>query len=254
MPASPPVNPASPLPDLTGQVALVTGGAHRLGGAISLGLADAGADVVVHTHASPAEAQATVAAIEARGRRAWAVQADLADTAQTQTVVPQALSRAGRLDILVHAASPFEAAPFANVTEAVWDRALSVTLKSAFFLAQAAAPALTASHGAIVFITDVAARRPFPSYIPHSAAKAGLENLVISLAQALAPAVRVNGIAPGVVLPPPGWTAEQSARAAARTLVGRVGTPDDIVKTVLFLLASPFITGQILTVDGGRRG
>ncbi|MCW5849322.1 MAG: SDR family oxidoreductase [Anaerolineae bacterium] len=236
---------------LQGRVALVTGGARRLGGAISLGLARAGADVAVHYHQSEADAEAVVTQAQALGRRAVAVRADLGQVEEARGLVAAGLDTLGRLDYLVHAASPFEAAPLAQVTEDVWDRALDTTLKGGFFVAQAAAPALAEAHGAVVFLSDIAARRPFPSFIPHSVAKAGLEALTVALARALAPHVRVNAVAPGVVLPPAHWDAARVERAAARTLVGHIGTPDDVVQTVLFLLTNDFITGQVVTVDGG---
>lgn len=237
---------------LAGRVALVTGGARRLGGYVSRGLARAGADVAVHYATSASDAAAVVADIEALGRHAAAFQADLAHVDQAQMLVRAALAEFGRLDILVHAASPFHAARFDRVTEAVWDDSVDVTLKAAFFTTQAAAPALAEARGSIVFITDIAARAPYPGFIPHSAAKAGLENLILSLAQALAPAVRVNSVAPGIVLPPDAMSAAQTERLAQRTLVGRVGSPDDVVQAVLFLVLSPFITGHSLVVDGGE--
>lgn len=237
---------------LAGRVALVTGGARRLGGHISRGLAVAGADVAVHYAGSADDAAAVVAASQALGRRAVAFQADLNHVDQSQALVHAALAEFGRLDILVHAASPFHAARFGHVTEAAWDDTVDVTLKAAFFTAQAAAPALTASRGSIVFITDIAARAPYPSFVPHSAAKAGLENLTLSLAQALAPAVRVNSVAPGIILPPDTMSAEQIERLVQRTLVGHIGAPDDVVRALLFLLTSPFITGHSLVVDGGE--
>ena len=238
---------------LVGRGALVTGGARRLGGALSLALAQAGADVAVNYHQSEADAQAVVAEAQALGRRAVALRADVGQVEAARGLVATALDRLGRLDYLVHAASPFEAVPFAQVTEDGWDRALDTTLKGGFFVAQAAAPALAEARGAVVFISDIAARRPFPSFIPHSVAKAGLEALTVALAQALAPHVRVNAVAPGVVLPPAHWDAARVERAAAKTLVGHIGTPDDVAQAVLFLLTNPFITGQVVTVDGGLR-
>lgn len=234
------------------KVALITGGAHRLGGALSLGLAQAGADVVINYWSSESAAQHMVERITGLGRRSLALRADVGQIDQAQALVTQTLAAFGRLDILVHAASPFVAAPFGQIDEIVWDRALDVTLKGGFFLAQAAAPALRSTRGSIVFISDVAARRPFPSFIPHSVAKAGLETLTLALAKALAPEVRVNAIAPGVVAPPDTWTPDRLAQSAARTLVEHIGTPDDIVQTLLFLLTNAYITGQVITVDGGR--
>ncbi|MFN8470836.1 MAG: SDR family oxidoreductase [Anaerolineae bacterium] len=245
--------PSSTSSPLLGRVALVMGGGTRLGAAISVGLARAGADVAVHYATSAADAEQTSEKILGLGRRSLVVQADLRDVQQAQQVVSATLERMGRLDLLVHAASPFEPSPFASVTEDIWDNALDVTLKAAFFVAQAAAPALSESQGCIVMLSDVAASRPFASFIPHSVAKAGLEALTRALAQALAPNVRVNAVAPGVVLPPATWNGGRIERAAERTLVGHIGTPDDVVRAVLFLAQSPFITGQTIVVDGGKR-
>ena len=238
---------------LLGRVALVTGGGRRLGAAISVGLAEAGADVGVHYAQSAAEAQETSETIGGLGRRGALLQADLRHMDQAQGLVRAALDTFGRLDLLVHAASPFEPAPFPDVTEAIWDNALDVTLKAAFFAAQAAAPALAERSGCIVMLSDVAATAPYPSFIPHSVAKAGLDALTRALAVALAPRVRVNGVAPGVVLPPAWWDTERTERAAAGTLVGHIGTPQDIVRAILFLADSPYMTGQTIVVDGGKR-
>jgi pteridine reductase len=240
--------------DLNGKAALVTGGAVRVGKAIALALATAGADVVINYHSSADAAIQTVAEIEALGRRALAVKADVSQGSQVQTLVDAAVERLGRLDVLVNSASLWRRTPWAELDEAAWDQLVDIALKGPFLCARAAAPHLTAhGDGAIVNIVDLSAIIPFRNYLPHSAAKAGLVNLTYSLAMELAPAVRVNAIAPGPVLPPPEYTEQQVQAAARRTLIGRWGTAEDVAQAAVFLTQAPYITGVMLPVDGGER-
>jgi len=240
--------------DLNGKAALVTGGAVRVGKAIALALAAAGADVVINYHSSVDAAIETVAEIEALGRRALAVKADVSQGNQVQTLVDAAVERLGRLDVLVNSASLWRRTPWAELDEAAWDQLVDIALKGPFLCARAAAPHLTAhGDGAIVNIVDLSAIIPFRNYLPHSAAKAGLVNLTYSLAMELAPAVRVNAIAPGPVLPPPEYTEQQVQAAARRTLIGRWGTAEDVAQAAVFLTQAPYITGVMLPVDGGER-
>ncbi|MCU0501897.1 MAG: SDR family oxidoreductase [Anaerolineae bacterium] len=240
--------------NLSGKAALVTGGAVRVGKAIALALAAAGADVVINYHSSADAAIETVAEIEALGRRALAVKADVSQGNQVQTLVDAAVRQLGRLDVLVNSASLWRRTPWAELDEAAWDQLVDIALKGPFLCARAAAPHLTAhGDGAIVNIVDLSAIIPFRNYLPHSAAKAGLLNLTYSLAMELAPAVRVNAIAPGPVLPPPEYTEQQVQAAARRTLIGRWGTAEDVAQAAVFLTQAPYITGVILPVDGGER-
>lgn len=240
--------------DLNGRTALVTGGAVRVGKAIALALARAGADVAINYHSSAAAATATVEEIEALGRRAAAIRADVAQGAQVQALVDETVARLGRLDVLVNSASLWRKTPWAELDEAAWDQLVDIALKGPFLCAKAAAPHLTAhGDGAIINIVDLSAFVPFAGYMPHSAAKAGLVNLTYSLAMELAPTVRVNAIAPGPVLPPPDYTEAQNQAAAKRTLLGRWGTAEDVAQAVVFLAQAPYITGVILPVDGGER-
>ena len=240
--------------DLNGKAALVTGGAVRVGKAIALALAAAGADVVINYHSSVDAAIETVAEIEALGRRALAVKADVSQGSQVQTLVDAAVERLGRLDVLINSASLWRRTPWAELDEAAWDQLVDIALKGPFLCARAAAPHLTAhGDGAIVNIVDLSAIIPFRNYLPHSAAKAGLVNLTYSLAMELAPAVRVNAIAPGPVLPPPEYTEQQVQAAARRTLIGRWGTAEDVAQAAVFLTQAPYITGVMLPVDGGER-
>lgn len=240
--------------DLYGKVALVTGGAVRVGKAIALALADAGADVAFSYNLSADAAAATVAEIEARGTHALAFRADQSQAEQVTALVDAAVAQLGRLDVLVNSASLWRRTPWAELDEAAWDHLLAVNLKGPFLCARAAAAHLAAhGDGAIVNIVDLSGGVPFPNYMPHSAAKAGLWNLTQALAMELAPAVRVNAIAPGPVLPPPEYTEKQTAATARRTLLGRWGCPEDVAQAVVFLAGAPYITGVLLPVDGGER-
>jgi pteridine reductase len=240
--------------DLNGKAALVTGGAVRVGKAIALALAAAGANVVINYHSSADAAIETVAEIEALGRRALAVKADVSQGSQVQTLVDTAIKQLGRLDVLVNSASLWRRTPWAELDEAAWDQLVDIALKGPFLCARAVAPYLTAhGDGAIINIVDLSAIIPFRNYLPHSAAKAGLLNLTYSLAMELAPAVRVNAIAPGPVLPPPEYTEQQVQAAARRTLIGRWGTAEDVAQAAVFLTQAPYITGVVLPVDGGER-
>jgi pteridine reductase len=207
--------------------ALVTGGTGRIGSAVAERLR--------------AESWSVVAA----GRR----DGDLADVEASRTLVAHAVEELGGLDLLVNAAGEgFVPKPVAEVTEPDWDTAFGATAKGTFFVTQAAAPHLQASHGLVVMIEDVAAYEPWPSFAPHSAAKAAQAMLTRVFARALAPEVRVCGIAPGPVGVEPG----QEQRRAAETLLGRIGSPDDVAEAVLYLLGADFVTGTTLVVDGGR--
>ena len=240
--------------ELRGKVALVTGGAIRVGRAIALGLADAGADIVLNYHSSNAAAMETAAVIEARGQKALPVRADVSQVQQVQALIASAIVRFGRLDLLVNSASVWRRTPWAELDEAAWDQLLDTDLKGAFLCARAAAPHLAAhADGAIVNIVDLSAFVPFPNMLPHSVAKAGLLNMTYALAMELAPAVRVNAVAPGPVLPPPDFDAQQIAATARRTLLGRWGRPEDVAEAVVFLARASYITGVVLPVDGGER-
>jgi NAD(P)-dependent dehydrogenase (short-subunit alcohol dehydrogenase family) len=235
-------------------VALVTGAARRVGRAIALELARCGFDVVVHWRRSRKDAEATAAEIERLGARAWLVRADLSQVGEIEGLLGTVGELAGRLDLLVNSASSFFATPLGGTREAQFDELLDSNLKGPFFCCQFAAPLLEASgRGQIVNLLDAAALRPFPAYLPYSAAKAGLLALTIGLARALAPAVRVNGVAPGPVLFPESYTPEQRRKALDATLLKREGRPEDVARTIAFLATGPdFITGAVIPVDGGR--
>ena len=237
--------------ELRGRVALVTGAAKRLGRAVALRLAEEGADVVVHYHSSPADAQSTVAEIEKAGRRGFAVAADLASVGEIKRLFDETAKQFGRLDILVNSAANFLPSSIISTTEEIWDASLDTNLKALFFCAQALAPLLRRSKGTIINFADTGGLLGWPGYIAHSVSKAGVVMLTKVLAKALAPEVRVNAIAPGTITMP-GDPPELEANFIKLAPLGRSGAPSDIADAVVFLANSQFITGQVLVVDGGR--
>lgn len=249
-------------PDLSGAVALVTGAGVRIGRALALALGEHGARVAVHYNRSRAEAEGVVARIREAGSDAVALGADLADAGRAGELVDRVVEAFGRLDILVNSASIFRRGPLLETDEPSWDAHLDVNLKAPFFLCQAfarhAAAGDPAEVGArrplrhIINITDWQVRRPGTSYVAYTVAKAGLEALTLSLARALGPDVRVNAIAPGAILRPPGDESGYFERLARRLPVRRTGSPDDIVRAMLYLLDSDFVTGEVLLVNGGE--
>jgi pteridine reductase len=239
--------------DLKGNVALVTGGAHRVGKAIALALGRAGANVVIHYHRSAAPAKTTLAELRALGVEAIAIRGDLAIVAEVERVVDEAVACWGRLGLLVNSAGIWEATPIGAVTEARWSELLDTNLRSAFFAAQRAASALHAARGAIVNIADVGALRPWRNHTPYLVSKGGLLTLTEALAKDLAPEVRVNAVAPGPVLLPDDWTAEQAERAVRSVLLRRLGSAEDVAQAVIYLASADYVTGVILPVDGGQR-
>jgi len=239
--------------DLNGKVALVTGGARRVGRALSLALARAGADVVVNCFQTAEEAERTVADIAALGRRAIALHGDVSRKDVADMLVRRTAEVFGRLDVLVNNASMFETAPLLAITEEEWDRVLAVNLKGPFLLSQAAAPLLRRDGGGVIVnIADLSAFQPWPSYAHHSVSKAGLVHLTRILATALAPDIRANCIAPGTVLPPEGYTEEDLLQSVGRAPLKKIGTPEDVARALLYLVESDFVTGEVVVVDGGR--
>jgi pteridine reductase len=237
------------------RVALVTGASRRIGAAIVRGLHAAGYRVLLHYHRS--EEAARELARELNAERPGSVvtqQADLDDTAGLNGLVNRAIDVWGRLDALVNNASTFYPTPLGTVTESQWNALRGSNLKAPFLLCQAAAPQLARRKGAIVNMVDVYAERPLKGYPVYSIAKAGLAALTRSLAVELAPDVRVNGVAPGAILWPEQTDGGQTrADILARIPLARSGSPADIAGAVRFLLeGAPYVTGQIIAVDGGR--
>ena len=240
---------------LNGKVALITGGAHRIGAAIAEALHGAGMDLVVHYRNSRKGAEALQLALEQRrADSVRLVQGDLLETAALPRIVETASSWRGRLDFLVNNASTFYPTTLPEASLQQWEELMGSNLRAPFFLAQAAAPWLRESNGAIVNLVDIHADRPLKNHPIYSMAKAGNAMMVKSLARELGPDVRVNGVAPGAILwPEQGLTEEAKEVILERTALGRAGTPGDIARTVLFLVRdADYITGQIITVDGGR--
>lgn len=238
--------------ELAGAVAIVTGGAVRLGRAMSLALAGAGARVVVHYGFSERAAQAVVAEIIALGGEAIAVQADLEDAGTIPGVVARGVDEFGQVNILVNSAGIYEPADVAGTTTALWDRHFAINLKAPFFLSQAFAARLGERRGHIVNIADWRGARPTASRVAYTLTKAGLVAMTQSLAQALAPNVQVNAIAPGVILPPPGQGEEYVERLLPSIPLHRSGSPADVAAALLYLLRSDFVTGEVLFVTGGQ--
>lgn len=239
--------------ELHGKVALVTGGAVRVGKAIAVALARSGADLAFSYHTSGDAARETQLELESLGRRVLARHADVASVRECRQLVDAVVEHYGRLDVLVNSASLWKRTKFAELREDDWDQVMDIMLKGAAFTSHAAAPHLAAhGDGAIVNIVDLSAFVPFPNLTAHSAGKAGLLNLTYGMAMELAPAVRVNAVAPGLVLPPPNYTEKQIQAAAARNLLGRWGSAEDVASTVVFLVRANFITGTVVEVDGGE--
>lgn len=238
--------------ELENRVALVTGGARRVGRHIALALARAGADIALHYHGSERESTETADEIQAMGRRVARLQADLEDPVQAAQLAARAVDALGRLDVLVNNAALFESAAFLDITAADWDRVMAVNTRAPFLLLQATAPHLAASKGVAVNIADVSGLRPWPAFPHHSVSKAALVHLTKVAARALAPDVRVNCIVPGTVLPPADYTEEEVRESEGRTVLRRTGTPSDVTEALLFLIRSEFTTGAVVVVDGGR--
>ena len=241
---------------MSSPVILITGAARRVGAAIARALHGSGARVALHYRSYRSEAVQLAAELNAmRPDSAIAIGAELGDVIAMKALVQEVVFRFGRLDGLVNNASSFFRTPIGAIDESDWAQLMESNLKGPLFLAQAAAPHLAQSGGAIVNITDIHTERPLKGYAVYSSAKSGLAGLTRSLAIDLAPEVRVNAVAPGAILWPEDGSFSESERAliVTHTPLKRMGSEDDIVRTVKFLLFdAPFITGQIINVDGGR--
>ncbi|MEW6354031.1 MAG: pteridine reductase [Pseudomonadota bacterium] len=239
---------------LTGKVALITGAAQRVGAVIAETLHQQGMRLIVHYRSSKHAAHTLQERLNAvRPQSVALVQADLLDVAKVTRMVQESVNIWGRLDAVINNASSFYPTPVGSVSETQWDDLMGTNLKAPFFVAQAAARALTERQGCIINITDIHGERPLKSYPVYSAAKAGLIMLTQALARELGPHVRVNGIAPGAVLWPENMDEVTKQRIISRITLKRPGQPRDVAQTALFLLRdADYITGQIIAVDGGR--
>lgn len=234
------------------RVCLVTGGAHRLGREIALALAGRGGHLIIHYHSSRQQAEETVAEIQALGRRALAVQADLSTTAGVTSLFDGVDAAFGGLDVLINSAAVLLPKNLLDVTEEDWRRTIGLNLKGAFFCLQLAARRMQPrGAGAIVNLSDLAGLRPWKRFPLHSISKAGVEMLTQVAALALAPEIRVNAVAPGPVLKPVGMSEARWLEIASQLPLRRPGSPQDITQAVLFLLENDYITGETLVVDGG---
>jgi pteridine reductase len=234
------------------RVALVTGGAVRVGRALSVGLAEAGYDLVV-TYRSSADAAEDVASrVREAGGRCELVAADLSLASAAGVVIRAAERVFGRLDLLVNSAASFDATPLLDVDAERWDAVMALNVRAPHLLVRAAAPLLKRSRGSVVNIADLSAFQPWLERPHHAVSKAALVHLTKVQARALAPEVRVNAVAPGAVLPPETLSGEALRGLAEAAPLERLGSPADVVAAVLYLASAEFVTGEVLVVDGGR--
>ena len=240
--------------ELRGKSALVTGGAHRVGKAITLMLARAGANVAVNYFSSAQAAQETIAEVEALGVQGRAIQCDVSDYDQVVAMTDTITQAFGGVDIIVHRASLFDTISVPPDDLDTWRRVTRISIDGAFYVCNLLAPGMLArGGGAIVNIVDLSAWEPWPKFTAHAVGKAGLLALTKQLALELAPTVRVNAVAPGPVLPPPDYNEKSAQAAAQRTLLKRWGTPEDVAQAVRYLIEADYVTADVITVDGGER-
>ena len=237
---------------LAGKVALVTGAGRRVGRGIALALGREGMRLAVHFHASRRGADETVRMLVDLGAMAEVFGADLLDATVAPILIARVTSHFGRLDLVVNSAASMIRTPFGEITPAQWDEIMALNLRAPAFLSQAAAAPLAEQHGSIVNIGDHMGEEPWPAYLAHGVAKAGVVALTRHLAAAMAPAVRVNGVVPGAVLAPEGWGSASQDEFARATPLQRLGSVDDVAGAVLYLAGAPYVTGEVIHVDGGR--
>jgi pteridine reductase len=234
------------------RIALVTGGAVRVGRAISSALAEDGYRLIIHYNSSSGAADELVDEIREKGGEAVAIGADLADADEVRRLAAEAVDAFGGIDVLVNNASVFPAERLEETDEALWDHTIAVNLKAPFFLIRHLAATLRERHGVVINMADLAGMQPWTAYAAHAISKAGVIHLTRVAARSLAPEVRVNGIAPGTVLPPESMSDHEIRLLAERTPLKRNGSPDDVVRALRYLLQADFVTGETLVVDGGR--
>ena len=237
---------------LAGRVALVTGAGRRVGRAIAVALGQRGMRVVVHYNGAREGADETVRIIRDAGGEASSVQADLSRAGEPDALVDRVRESHGSLGALVNSAAIMLRTPVGGVTVEDWEAMFALNVRAPFFLSQRAAPLLAATRGAIVNIADLAAFESWPAYVPHGMTKAAVVQMTRALAKALAPDVRVNAVAPGVVLLPEGWSPEEAERLRSTTPLARLGSPEDVAMAVVYLLEADYVTGETIRVDGGR--
>lgn len=234
------------------RVALVTGGAVRIGRAISAALAQDGYRLIIHYNASAGPAEELVDEVRSAGGEVVAIRADLADAGEVRRLAAEAVAAFGGIDVLVNNASVFPPERLEETDEALWDHTIAVNLKAPFFLIRHLAATLRERRGVVINLADLAGMQPWAAYAAHAVSKAGIIHLTRVAARSLAPEVRVNGIAPGTVLPPESMSDEEVRLLAERAPLKRNGSPEDVVRALRYLLQADFVTGETLVVDGGR--
>lgn len=240
--------------NIKGKVALVTGGAHRVGKAIALSLAEAGANLIVNYNHSEQAAHETVAEATTFGVKALAIQADITDLTSVNRMMAEAEREIGRVDILINSASQWRSSPLPSPSLERWQQIFNTDFNGALYCANAvAAQMLKTGAGVIINIIDLSAIQPYYQMSAHGTAKAALLSLTHHLALELAPTVRVNAVCPGPVLPPDHLSPTEIEKVASRTMLQRWGTPADVVRAVHYLISAEFVTSECLTVDGGAR-
>ncbi|MAC43506.1 MAG: short-chain dehydrogenase [Deltaproteobacteria bacterium] len=239
--------------DLKNRTVLVTGAGVRLGQAIAVSLGQQGMKVALHYHQSMEGAKETLDLMGGDIKQHGCFQADLRQVSKIELLIQHIEEKLGQIDVLINNAADFFPTPLGEVSESEWDHLISLNLKAPFFLSQLVGTSmLKQGQGKIVNIVDVAAERPWPQFLPYCASKAGLVSLTKGLAKALAPAVQVNAVAPGTMLPPPQISSFSQDLAIERSLLKKMGRPDDIARAVTYFLENDFVTGTVLPVDGGR--
>lgn len=234
------------------KTALITGGAIRIGRAITMALADAGCRVVIHYNSSAGPAEELRDAIVARGGEVAIIGADLSRDDEVRRLAREAVDAFGGIDVLINNASVFPSERLEDTDEALWDHTFAVNLKAPFFLIRHLAPTLRERRGVVINMADLAGVQAWAAYAAHAITKAGVVHLTKVAARSLAPEVRVNAIAPGAVLPPESMDDDEVRQLAQRAALKRNGSPDDVVRAVMYLLEADFVTGELLVVDGGR--
>jgi pteridine reductase len=238
--------------ELSGRTALVTGAGRRVGRAIATALGSRGMHVAVHYHGSEEGARETAADIERAGGKGTLFRADLSQPNAPEALVDEVVAALGSLDVLINSAAIMQRTPLDTVTPAEWDATFALNARAPFFAAVAAGRHMRERGGAIVNIADLAALETWPAYIPHGLSKTVVVQMTRSLARTLAPSVRVNAVAPGVVMLPQGWDEAAGERLRRTTPLKRLGSVNDVVSAVIYLLEADFVTGETIVVDGGR--
>ena len=233
-------------------VALITGGGRRVGRAVAVELARAGYDIVIHYNHSADDAKCTAVMVGENGRRAWRISGDLQNPQTPARIVAEALEQAGRIDVLINNASVFGKMPLEEFNVEKWHDTMQINLAAPIQLCRQVAPAMRArGGGCIVNFCDARSDRPSKHYLAYGLSKAGLDYATRALARALAPEIRVNGVAPGIAVFPEDYSRELRAKLVSEVPLRREGTPEAMAGAVRFLVEADYITGQIINVDGG---